>query len=250
MGRLLGSLKDLSGADLGGIAIKARARAGRRRARPGRLRDHGPGAAGRCRPDPGAAGRVKARHPDDRARADRQQGVPVRPGRDRAGRPADPGRRVRDRRRRRAGVDDPGPAPAAASRARASSTATSTLRRLDGLRRRCTTPSTDIADGRARPRTPTPAPTLTPRGAGRVRGPRRTSAPPRRRRTASSTTRSSRSRSRSARATRSSFKRRRGHPRRHHGRDRWRGCVRRSPRTARSPPASSSQISDGASRSW
>ena len=45
--------------------------------------------------------------------ADHQQGLPVRPGRDRAGRPADPGGRVRHRGGRRHGVDDPGAAPAA-----------------------------------------------------------------------------------------------------------------------------------------
>ena len=36
MGRLLGSLKDFTGADLGGIAIKAADRAGRDQPRPGR----------------------------------------------------------------------------------------------------------------------------------------------------------------------------------------------------------------------
>ena len=44
--------------------------------------------------------------------------------RDRAGRPADPRRRVRGRRRRRPGVDDQRAAPAARSPARATSTAT------------------------------------------------------------------------------------------------------------------------------
>ena len=39
---------------------------------------------------------------------------------------------------------------------------------------------------------------------------------------------------------------RRGHPRRHHRPRAWAGCARRSRRTARSPPAPSSQISDGA----
>ena len=43
IGRLLGGLKDLSAADLGGVAIKRRAGEGRRLRRPGRLRDHGPG---------------------------------------------------------------------------------------------------------------------------------------------------------------------------------------------------------------
>ena len=53
IGRLLGGLKDLSAADLGGVAIKgALEKAGVSR-RPGRLRDHGPGPPGRRRPDPG-----------------------------------------------------------------------------------------------------------------------------------------------------------------------------------------------------
>ena len=98
---------------------QGRAGEGRGRARPGRLRDHGPGAAGRRRADPGPPGRGQGRHPDDRAGADHQQGLPVRPRRDRAGRPADPRRRVRHRGRRRHGVDDPGAAPAAQVAARA-----------------------------------------------------------------------------------------------------------------------------------
>ena len=57
MGRLLGSLKDFSGADLGGVAIKAALERAGVAPRPGRLRDHGPGAAGRRRPDPRPPGR-------------------------------------------------------------------------------------------------------------------------------------------------------------------------------------------------
>ena len=113
IGRLLGGLKDLSAADLGGVAIKgALEKAGVSR-RPGRLRDHGPGHPGRRRPDHRPPGRGQGRHPDERPVDHHQQGVPVRPQRDRAGRPADPRRRVRDRRRRRHGVDDQRPAPAA-----------------------------------------------------------------------------------------------------------------------------------------
>ena len=109
MGRLLGSLKDFSGADLGGVAIKAALeRAGISR-RPGRLRDHGPGAPSRRRADHRPPGRRQGRHPDECARADHQQGLPVRPGRDRAGRPADPGGRVRRHRGWRHGVDDQAP---------------------------------------------------------------------------------------------------------------------------------------------
>ena len=57
MGRLLGSLKDFSGADLGGVAIKAALERVGRRPGPGAVRDHGPGAAGRRRPDPRPPGR-------------------------------------------------------------------------------------------------------------------------------------------------------------------------------------------------
>ena len=70
---------------------------------------------------------VKARHPDGRPVDHDQQGLPVGHQRDRAGRPADPRRRARDRRRRRHGVDDPAPRTCCRSRAPASSTATSTL---------------------------------------------------------------------------------------------------------------------------
>ena len=52
IGRLLGGLKDLSAADLGGVAIKgALEKAGVSR-RPGRLPDHGPGHPGRRRAEP------------------------------------------------------------------------------------------------------------------------------------------------------------------------------------------------------
>ena len=113
MGRLLGSLKGFSGAELGGPGDQGRAQPGRRGARPGRLRDHGPGPTGRRRPDHRTSGCRQGRHPDDRSRDHDQQGLPLRPGCHRARRPADPRRRVRDRRGRRHGVDDPGAAPAA-----------------------------------------------------------------------------------------------------------------------------------------
>ena len=92
---------------------QGRPRPGRHRRRPGRVRDHGPGAAGRCGADPGPPGGGQGRHPDERPGADRQQGVPVRARRHRAGRPADPGRRVRRRGGRRPGVHDQRAAPAA-----------------------------------------------------------------------------------------------------------------------------------------
>ena len=135
MGRLLGSLKDLPRADLGGVAIKAALeRAG---VAPdqvdyvimGQVIQAGAGQI------TGAAGRGQGRHPDGRPGADDQQGLPVRPRRDRAGRPADPRRRVRDRRRRRHGVDDARRRTCCPGRARASSTATSTLVDSMALRR-------------------------------------------------------------------------------------------------------------------
>ena len=76
-----------------------------------------------------------------------------------------------------------------------------------------------------------------PRGAGRVRRRARTRRPPRRGRTASSTTRSSRSRSRSARATRSWSVADEGVRGDTTAESLSASCARRSARTARSPPA-------------
>ena len=69
IGKLSGALASLApptsaARDQGG------ARAGRRGAGAGRLRDHGPGAPGRAGPDHRAPGRGQGRHPDDRARHD------------------------------------------------------------------------------------------------------------------------------------------------------------------------------------
>ena len=189
---------------------------------------------GRRRADPGPAGRGRGRHPDDRARADDQQGLPVRPRRHRAGRPAHPRRRVRRRRRRWPGVDDEGAAPAAEARATGYKYGDVTVRdhmAYDGL----WDVFTDQRDGRAdraaqrRRRQFTReeqdefaarSHQLAAAGAGR---------------TASSTTRWCRWRSRSARATRSCSPRTRASaptppP------SRWPGSSRRSARTARSPP--------------
>ena len=116
MGRLLGSLKDFSGADLGGVAIKAALeRAGITGDQVeyvimGQVLQAGTGQI------TARQAAVKAGIPMSTPGADGEQGVPVRPGRDRAGRPAHPGRRVRRRRRRRHGVDDQRAAPAAGVR--------------------------------------------------------------------------------------------------------------------------------------
>ena len=170
-----GSLKGFSAADLGGIAIKGALEQGRRARRPGRLRDHGPGPPGRRRPDHRPPGRGQARHPDGRARADHQQGVPVGHRRDRPGRPADPRRRVRRRRRRRHGVDDQRPAPAAEQPRGLQ------VRRLDDAS--TTWPTTACSDafdragdGRCRPSSPTRA-TTSPARSRTSSPPARTSSP-------------------------------------------------------------------------
>ena len=124
MGRLLGSLKDFSAADLGGVAIKA---ALERAGITGDQVDYV--IMGQVLQ--AGAGQIPARQ------AAVKGGIPMSvPAltinkvclsghrRHRAGRPAHPRRRVRHRRRRRPGVDDPGAAPAAPTRARAPSTAT------------------------------------------------------------------------------------------------------------------------------
>ena len=200
IGRLLGSLSGLPGVELGGIAIKAALeRAG---VAPeaveyvimGQVLQAGAGQI------PSRQAAVKAGHPDDRPVADDQQGLPVRARRHRPGRPAHPGGRVRHRGRGRHGVHDQRPAPAARS-AQGRQVRRRRDAGLDGPRRAVPTRSTRCAMGEsterhnararhrpARSRTPSP--------------PAPTSAPPRRSRTASSTTRSSRWRSRSARASR------------------------------------------------
>ena len=180
IGRLLGALKDFSAADLGGVAIKAALeRAGVTGDQVdyvimGQVIQAGAGQI------PARQAAVAGGIPMTRALDHDQQGLPVRPRRDRAGRPADPRRRVRDRRGRRHGVDDPGAAPAAEVPRGLSSTAT---RRWST--RWPTTGSTDSLrpgrDGRAAPRTATPRTAADPRGAGRVRRAVATSGPPRRR---------------------------------------------------------------------
>jgi hypothetical protein len=88
------------------------ARCQRRGRRPGGGRHYGPGAAGRCRAEPGTAKLNRRRHRLECPGRDREQGLPVRPdGRDRRS-PDDPRRgRIRGG-CRRPGVHDPGTAPA------------------------------------------------------------------------------------------------------------------------------------------
>ena len=71
----------------------------------GRLRDHGPGAAGRRRPGARAAGRGRRRDPDRGPRRHDQQGLRVVDPRGRDRRLDDPRRRRRGRRDGRDGVD-------------------------------------------------------------------------------------------------------------------------------------------------
>ena len=88
-----------------------------------------------------------------------------------------------------------------------------------------------------------------PRGAGRVRRAAPTSAPPRPGRTASSTTRSSRSRSRSA-GRRRSWSTGRGHPRRHHRRVPVQAAPGLRQGRHASPPAPPRRSPTAPARSW
>ena len=112
IGKLLGGLSGLSAVELGGLAIAAALeRAGLRPDQVdyvvmGQVLQAGSGQI------PARQAAVRGRRPDDRARADGQQGLPLRAERHRPGRPADPRRGVRGRGRRRHGVDEPGAAPA------------------------------------------------------------------------------------------------------------------------------------------
>ena len=178
---------------------------------------------------------VDGRHPDDRPGADDQQGLPVRPRRDRAGRPADPRRRVRHRRGRRPGVDDQRAAPAA-----------EVPRGLQVRRRRRMLDSmaydglSDAFDqqamGEATETRTTPATGLTREEQDDVRRPlapagraRREERPVRRGDRPGADP--------AAQGRPDRVPRRRGHPGRHHRRVARHGCARRSPRTAPSPPA-------------
>ena len=113
MGRLLGSLKGFSAAQLGGIAIKGALERAGVPAGPGGVRDHGPRHPGRCRADHRPAGRGRGRHRDGRAGAHRSTrcvcpaSTPIALADQliRAG-------EFEHRRRRRHGVDDQRTAPA------------------------------------------------------------------------------------------------------------------------------------------
>ena len=232
IGRLLGSLAGFSAADLGGFAIKgALDRAGVRPG-PGRLRDHGPRAAGRRRADHRPAGGGQGGHPDDDPGHGGQQGLPVRPRRDRPGGGPDQARRVRRHRGGRHGVDDQ-----RAARAEELPQGLQVRRgrdaRLDGRRR----PDRRVrrpVDGRVHRAAQRQA-RHQPRGAGRVRrplaaarGPGRQGRPARR---------GDRPRRGQVAQGHDRLRRRRGHPRPTRPPSRWRSCPPPSAPTARSPPA-------------
>ena len=215
MGRMSGSLKGFSGSDLGGFAIKGALEKAGVAPRGRRLRDHGPGAHGRRGPDPRPPGRDQGRHPDDRAGAHHQQGLPVRHRRHRARRPADPRGGVRGRRRRRPGVDDQRAAPAREEprrlqvRRRDAARPHGAGRPVGRLHRPGDGPAHRVGQHR-RPR-------VHPRGAGRLLGPQ----PPARRPRVEG--RPVRRRGRhghhpAAPGRRPGVPHRRGHPRRHHHR--------------------------------
>ena len=176
--------------------------------------------------------------------ADHQQGLPVRAGRDRAGRPAHPGRRVRHRGGRRHGVDDPGAAPAARRPARLQ-VRLGRAGRLDGPRR---------PHRRLRPRVHGRVDRAAQRRARHHAARSRTSSPPGRTSARPRAIkdglfdepRSSRVPVPQRRGEPVMFDTDEGDPRRHHRRVAGRAAARLRRATARSPPGSASQISDGA----
>ena len=116
VGSFNGALASLPAHELGKVAIKAaleraRVEAGRR------LRGHpGPDPGRRRRPEPGAPGLDRRRHPGRRAGLGHEPAVRLGPARRRARRPADPARLLQDRRRRRPGEHEPGAALRAPAR--------------------------------------------------------------------------------------------------------------------------------------
>ena len=166
--------------------------------------------------------------------ADRQQGLPVRAGRDRARRPAHPGRRVRRRRRRRHGVDDQRAAPAAEV-ARGLQVRRRRRARLDGARR---------PDRRLRPVPMGESTERVQRAARHRPATSRTSSPPAR---TSGPPRPQKNGLFDEEIVPVQIPQRKGDPIAfaedegirggHHGRVARPSCARRSARTARSPPA-------------
>ena len=147
IGRLLGGLKSLSAAELGGVAIKgALEKAGVSGDQVdylimGQVIQAGAGQ------NPARTAGVAAGMPMSLPVDHHQQGLPVRAQRDRHGRPADPRGRARDHRGRRHGVDDQRAAPAAEV-SRGLQVRRREAGRLDGVRR-ALRPDHAAGDGRA-----------------------------------------------------------------------------------------------------
>ena len=244
MGRLLGSLKDFSAAELGGVAIEAALeRAGVTGDQVdyvilGQVLQAGAGQI------PARQAAVAAGIPMTCRRCwSTRCACPAR--RDRAGRPA-----------HRAGefevvvaggmesMTNAAPAARPAQGFKYGSVQLLDAMAYDGL----TDAFDQRRDGRVdragtTPGWASPAPSRTSSPPGR------TSGPPTPRRTACSTTRSPGSRSRSGGATRSSSATTRGSGRTPPS-SRWPSCTRRSPRTARSPPAPPPRSPTAPARSW
>ena len=243
IGKLSGALAGLQRRAARWHRHQGRPRTRRARARPGRLRLHGPRAPGRHRADHRPPGRGRGRHPDDRSGDDGQQGLPVGAEHHPPRRPRHPERRGRDRRRRRHGVDDPSAARAAGQPGRVQ-VRRRDARRLAGLRRTVLR-LRQARDGRSdrevrgvgRPR---------PRAAGRARRRRATSGRHARSRTDCSPTRSHQCRSHSGEATPSCSTPTKASAATRPSTPSPR-CARRSTRPATSPPATPHRSATAAS---
>ena len=234
MGRLLGSLKGFSGAQLGGVAIKAALeRAG---VAPEQVQYVIMGQVLTA-----GAGQIPARQaaaaagiPMSVPARDRQQGLPVRAGRDRAGRPAHPGRRVRHRGGRRPGVDDPGAAPA-----RQVARGLQVRRRADARPHGARRPVLRVRpgrDGRLHREVQRPL-RADPRRAGRVLRPLAPAGRRGGRRTGVFAEEIAPVADPAAQGRPDRVQHRRGRSAATPPPRAWPGCARRSPRTGRSPPA-------------
>ena len=247
VGKLMGSLKDFSGSDLGAVAIAGALEKAGVAGVGGRVRDHGPGADRRCRADARPAGGGRRR-----ASAGTCPSLTINKmclsghRRHRAGRPADPRRRVRRRRRRRPGVDDQGAAPADGQPVGLQ------VRRRHGARphglrrpaRRLHRPADGCADRAAQRRRQ-----VHPGRAGRVRGAVASASRGgvegrglRRRGGAGEDP--------AAQGRPDRVHRGRGHPGQHHGRVAGRAEARASARTAPSPPVRRRRSPTAPARSW
>ena len=236
IGRLLGGLKDLSGRRPRRRRHQGRPGEGRRLRRPGRVRDHGPGHPGRRRPDPrppGRASRAASRWPSRRSRSTRSAcpGIDAIAMADQLIRAGEFEIVVAG------GMESMTQAPHLLPKSREGfKYGDVEAGRLDGLRRALRPASPTRPMGELDRAAATPRRAADPRGAGRVLRPL---APARRRGVEE---RPVRRRDRPGRDPAAQ-----GRPDRRSARtrasaatpppSRWPSCARRSPRTARSPPA-------------